>query len=106
MRLFSVAGHEPLAIAGIPGSDLTWQPIETFDHVKRPLVFLRSRDRLIAGTWARPVQRDAVSASIGPLQWGEIVEGDFIALPHFQPIEWAPIPASLFEPAGAAAAHA
>lgn len=98
-----VTGHERPAIAGVPITALAWRPIETFDHIARPLAFLRSPDRLIAGTWGRPSRQDeaAQSAPIAPLQWGEIVDGDFIPLPRFQPTEWVPISDSLFEPAEA-----
>ena len=101
MRLFT--GPERPAIAGIATTALAWRPIETFDHISRPLAFLRSPDRLIAGTWGRPSRQDdaAQSAPIAPLQWVEIIDGDFIPLPRFQPTEWVPISDSLFEPAEA-----
>jgi hypothetical protein len=83
---------EPLAAV-----EFDWKPIATYDL--QSIVMLRSSMKQVLGTWGRrefEYQDDElVHLPLGLLQWGEILDGEFIPLPGFEPTEWAEVPNEL-----------
>jgi hypothetical protein len=85
-------GREPLAAVGFD-----WKPIATYDL--QSIVMLRSDTKQVLGMWGRREfeyrDDELVHLPLGLLQWGEILDGEFIPLPGFEPTEWAEVPNEL-----------